>query len=519
MYRIGNHWIIVGAVSSGMALLAQATSVNAQEPEATSKVSLEDPTITTNDTGAALPSDEEAAAQDVGDGAQEQDSEIDQLRAEFKAETERQQKRNEALQEQVDALTDRLDQSELDAMQAELSETESATRFFDMYGFFDVNFFYYQIEKGKMPYGIFTDSVSFSVSQLNLYFLSQMTETLSALIELRFTFLPQGHEKSFQMPIIGAEYNRIDTTVFDPFTNDEFQLGGVAIERVHLTYAPRDWFNVLVGHYLTPFGIWNVDHGSPVRLLVRHPYFMSREIIPLHQTGIQVFGRFFPTSHLYLDYAVTLSNGRGPTEAIYDLDNNKAVGLRLKATYEKKENSLSMGGYFYYGESTDVTKSITLDNSYNLEIDVEKFEHYTEISGAFDFVLTLFGIKLQFEYTGGIVKYDTHPPVIYPIFYFQDVQGAIQPNYLKTGLYGLVAYEFVIDRQDSKMRFIPFFMIEFTEHDDTVPEATLLIYRGGFNFKPSSFITLKYELVRGDFAESDIMNPFWIHSGQLAVSF
>ncbi|MDJ0764102.1 MAG: hypothetical protein QNJ97_14060 [Myxococcota bacterium] len=527
MYRIDSHLIIFLAIAVGTALLAHVTIATAQ-------ASPEDSTLTTDEIGATS-TPGEAAEQD---GAQEQDSEKETVKqphdqegeADVQAAEPAEDPANDALieqlkaefQEKIDALTERLDQSELEAMEAQLSETESATRFIDMYGFFDINLFYYQIEKNKMPGGIFTDSVSFSISQLNLYFLSQMTETLSALIELRFSFLPQGHEKSLEMDLLGTEYDRIDTTVFDPFTTDEFQLGGVAIERVHLTYAPRDWFSVMVGHYLTPFGIWNVDHGSPVRLLVRHPYFMSREIIPLHQTGIQVFGRFIPMSHLYLDYAVTLSNGRGPAEAVYDLDNNKAVGLRLKGTYEHKETSLAIGGYAYYGKVTDVTKSLFYKQENGVEhlhIDVEKTDKHTELASAFDLVLKLFGFKLQFEYTGSIVRYDVRPPVVVPVLNIENVQGALQADHVKWGVYGLIAYEFVFGGQNSKMRLIPFFMVEYCKFADTLSESAPMIYRGGFNFKPSAFVTLKYELLRISFPESKFMNPLWIHSGQLAVSF
>ncbi|MDJ0764099.1 MAG: hypothetical protein QNJ97_14045 [Myxococcota bacterium] len=495
----------------------------------TAQAAPQDPTPSpaTADADAALPLGEETKK----DAAQEQDNEQDtkaqdseaaalneRLQA-LEAKTEQQQQRNEALQEKVNDLTERLDQSELDALQAELSETESANRFLDIYGFFDVNLYYYQIEKGEMPHGIFPESFSFSVSQLNLYFLSQMTETLSALIELRFSFLPQGHEKSYEMEMLGTEYERIDMTVLDMFTGREFQLGGVAIERVHLTYAPRDWFNVIAGHFLTPFGIWNVDHGSPVRLLVRDPYFMSFQHIPINQTGLQVFGRFFPMSHLYLDYAVTLSNGRGSTETVYDLNNNKAIGLRLKGTYEGKENSLSLGGYFYYGETTDVAKSLELNSHNDLEFSVETTENYTEILSSFDLVLELSGFKLQVEYAGGIVRYDERPPLVYFLINAQDPLGKLRPDFIKWGIYGLVSYEFVFNVKESSVRLIPFFMTEYCEHDDTALGSPILVYRGGLNLKPSSFITLKYELVHVGFPETKLLNDFWIHSGQLAISF
>ena len=85
---------------------------------------------------------------------------------------------------------------------------------------------------------------------------------------------------------------------------------------------------------------------------------MIREFIPSAQTGVQLFGRFFPYENTYLDYALTASNNRGPAESVYDLSDNKAFGLRLKGSYEGKDLSTSLGGYLYYGTVKDIKVSV-----------------------------------------------------------------------------------------------------------------------------------------------------------------
>jgi len=67
---------------------------------------------------------------------------------------------------------------------------------------------------------------------------------------------------------------------------------GIALPRVHADISISDELNVRVGKFVTPAGIWNVDHGSPAILTVRQPYqtwFLP--IFPESQTGAQVFGK------------------------------------------------------------------------------------------------------------------------------------------------------------------------------------------------------------------------------------
>ncbi len=428
------------------------------------------------------------------------------------------QEENTKLKEQVQELSTRLEMVESeDDMEYEVEGSKFESTF-DIYGFLEMDLFYFDVDKDDTAHGLFPSSFSFMFNRLNLYLSSQMTETLSALAELRFTFLPHGYEKSYELDILGMEYERVDNTVTDPFTAEEYPLGGIAIERAHFTWQPFNFLGILVGRFLTPFGIWNVDHGSPVIIPVRPPYLMVRSVIPLAQTGAQVFGRFFPAEKFYFDYAVTVSNGRGPTEAIYDLDNNKALGFRLKGAYEAENMGISLGGYLYWGETTDVVKR--LSNLDPVEIEIDQTENYSEIVGSIDLLFTLFGLRLQSEYVRGKVTYDVRPLKTYPVASIENPFREYQPDYIKWCVYGLAAYRFDFETTYGEMGLTPFFVYEYNVFDETNDELYAEVFHWGLNFSPSPFVVLKYESSRVRFPESDIVHEgIWVHSGQVSVSF
>ncbi len=465
------------------------------------------------------------SSEEDANGQEERRTDLEELqirleRAEQKlveADTRSRQKEEE-LQTQIDDLVTKMEAEELEELLEQSMVEDDQDRLLQIYGFFDVNLYYYQIDDDTPANSLFPEYLSFALGRLHLYLRSQMTETLSTLAEFRYTALPHGHEESYNFELLGTEYQRENTTVLDPFTAEEYPLGGLGIERAHLTYSPRDWFNVIAGKYLTPFGIWNVDHGSPVLIPVRPPYFMNRHLVPLSQTGIQIFGRFFLNQKTFVDYAITLSNGRGSTETLYDLDANKAVGLRLRGVYEGDDFNLSTGGYLYYGDTTDIVKNITLENN-RITMVTDVVENYTEFNGTLDILLEIFNLRIQAEYLRGIVRYDERPPKLYPVLNIPTINGELQSDHIKWAIYGLVAYDFLFQMWEAEMRITPFAMYEYCVFDDSKPDYITAFYRGGLNFSPAPYLSIKYESGLIQVPKFDIIDDLWLHSFQLAVSF
>jgi hypothetical protein len=287
---------------------------------------------------------------------------------------------------------------------------------------------------------------------------SQLSDGFSFLSEIKFTFQPLGSETALEVPGV-SDYERVDTTVRDPHTDEQYRLGGVVIERVHVTWQPSDSFGILAGRYLTPYGIWNVDHGTPVLITVRYPTIQMLALVPKAQTGLKLFGRFFPADTLFVDYAFTISNGRGPIDEIQDLDANKGLGLKLKLSYEHDELTVSVGGYGYWGDYTDIKRSITSVDPFSVAI--SQTVSYNELLASADFLLELFGVRLQAEYVGVRNRYSVRPlrSEYYP-------GGGYQPDHFAWCVYGLLGYTLPLQRWLGEMTLMPYFMSEYADIDD-----------------------------------------------------
>lgn len=442
----------------------------------------------------------------------------DNTEGDLRAEVERQNREIEILKEKVSDLELNSEMGGEADFDLAAPGQEAGGRLLEIYGFFDLTMFYLHADKGSLLDSMLPNKLSFAVSRVNMYFMSRLSETFSALIELRLTFMPMGEETSYQDDFFGSEYYRIDTTSADPVTQEEIPLGGLSIERVQLTWKPNDYFGITAGRFLTPFGIWNIDHGSPVIISIGQPYFMLRKAMPLAQTGVILFGRLFPFKYSYLDYALTVSNGRGPTEAVYDLDNNKALGGRLRFNYDDgKDFSLRLGGYVYWGENTDVTKRISGLDPFALE--TKETEKYSELTGSIDLLIEIFGLRLQSECIRGKITHKKHAMRTIPILGIDDPAGSYIPDFIKWGVYGLLAYEFDLQSDEGLMFLTPYFMAEFYTPEDTYDEYYQVIYRGGLNFKPNSFLTIKAEVNQSQFPRSELIDKFWGFLAQGAVAF
>jgi hypothetical protein len=265
------------------------------------------------------------------------------------------------LQQQIAALEARVGELEQARVNAEVESLSQATAVpepdkFSVYGFADFGVNHAWLGEHSFLRGLVNGETTFVLGNLNLYFDFKPDPSWQVLTEVRLTEYPHGVEESLATPL-GGEYVRTSTEVTDiasTATASGFRWGGIVIERAYADWSYDERFNVRVGQFLTPYGIWNVDHGTPTLIALMMPHFVSSEVFPAHQLGVDLHGAFLDGGW-ELGYDAYLSNGRTATQL--DFTGNKAFGGRLRAS-RIAPLPLTLGTSFYYGQIDDISKSI-----------------------------------------------------------------------------------------------------------------------------------------------------------------
>lgn len=351
---------------------------------------------------------------------------------------------------------------------AEAADTTEEYRV-DLYGFADFSFVHFFQDFGVVP-----PYDSFAIGRLNVYVASELGDRWKSLAEVRFTYLPHGTTSTDP----NAPGGRVDTTVSDyADLLRPVRWGGVIIERAWLEYEAHPLFNVRIGHWLTPYGIWNVDHGSPVIIGVRRPY-TGVELLPESQTGIQIHG-IYHLPQVQLGYHLTLSNGRGPVDTYQDLDKNKAIGARLFARADTPVGGIALGLTGYAGQYSDVTAQFSLDANGKFQTDYPATLRYDETSLAADLRWEWGGFLLQGE---GILNDQVYD--VRPVDAFASLFGGppgFAPDDRRLAAYGLVGYRFDF------LGTMPFGGFDWNRR---VPGHAQAVW-GGLNVRPTPRVVFK----------------------------
>lgn len=326
---------------------------------------------------------------------------------------------------------------------------------------------------------------SFALGNLNLYLGTAQSTWWRALAEVRFTFLPNG---ALDIRDDGTgEY--LDTTVPDyRRLNRDTRVGSIVLERAALELTASQYLNVRLGKWLTPYGVWNVDHGSPTVIATDQPYAIAEELFPEHQTGVSVDGSVYIRA-VTLSYMATLSNGRGPIDDYHDLDANKAIGGRVWLTAPLFGSELTLGTSVYRGAYTAVSQTFGVDASGDLEADAAIDIAYDELSYAGDLRFTAKGLLLQAEVIGNDVHFaagERQAP-------FFPTANAVVADYRRLGGYVLLGY------RTPWLGVMPFVIgqhLNFADRD-ILPPATGMSW--GLNVRPVPELVFKAEYLAGTF--------------------
>ena len=362
----------------------------------------------------------------------------------------------------------------------------------DLYGFIDFTYTK-NLDGSDVPYDHFPQFGSFAVGNINLYAASNLTRNWRSLLEVRFLYLPHGADGPFSS---NGRISRNDNNVGD--YNDTQRLlrwGGIEIERVFLEYQAKEWLAVQLGQFLTPYGIWNIDHGTPTVIPVRRPFVIGESLFPERQTGIEAHGAFL-TDKTSFGYHLSFSNGKGPLDAYLDLDDNNAVGGRLFVR-NSALGSLTLGGSAFYGKYTDRSKAYAPEAGITpaqLETIAEVTEQYDELS---------FGGDVRWEYDSFIGQAE----VIVNQRNYEDPYrrvdaGGIVADELNVGGYALIGY------RTPWLGVMPYTMAEYYNFGINTLLPPTVSTTTGLNIQPHPNVVFKlqYGYVQlGDLSSKELL--------------
>lgn len=364
---------------------------------------------------------------------------------------------------QIDALSARLEEMQrvLDAQQRELAAQKQALEaqaaaagemdalaaleqdpagtaleedFLHIYGFADVGLQrtwgpLYELVPGA------SNKTTFVLGNVNVYFDSKPLPDWRFLTEVRFGLFPHGGTPRGTGPgggsTVGSLKSVNDRVSDDGSANGGFTdlvWNGVVLERAHIDWLAHDAFSLRAGWFLTPYGIWNVDHGSPTRIMIEPPTFITIELFPQRQLGLEAFG-LLPAASWTFGYHAYVSNGRQPGQI--DFGDDKALGFRLSAE-TRVPTPLTFGVSGYTGRYEDVEKSFALSPE-GISAETKELVVFRDYAASGDVSVDIGDLRLRSE---GVMRWKLFEDGKRSV----DVPGTTNADKLTFGAYIMAAY-------------------------------------------------------------------------------
>jgi hypothetical protein len=410
-------------------------------------------------------------------------SELDELRLELarqRAELEAQRRTLQALEQEraVEAAGAEVALATLGGeSQAQLAEPERLR----VYGFLDAGFQkYWFSDKSGINNVIESRANTFVLGNVNFYFDARPVNHWRALTEVRFTTYPAGQ---FEPAQFGSGFQRESTRIFDVNSASggfaQANWGAIILERAQIEWSGMDGFGVRAGYWFTPYGIWNVDHGTPTLISLSVPQFVVNEVFPARQLGVDFYGTL-QLAAWTLEYHAYVSNGRTPTQM--DLTDDKTVGGRV-ALGRTAPFPFTLGASSFYGRYSD--QQVRMVSALPIEYTRDEVVAYDEVGVSADVSVDAGKVRVRSEFALNRQIYDEgkRAPGWYP--------GAYFPDRVFWGTYALVAYRsdfaglepYIYGELDGNM--IP------TSQGIVTPSAGL-----NWHFSPAAQLKLQYSYTR-----------------------
>jgi hypothetical protein len=350
----------------------------------------------------------------------------------------------------------------------------------DIYGFMDFTYFHVLADDESTWPELLQPKPSFYVGHVNVYFNSKISTFWRSLLEVRFTYLPQGKET------INPDGT---TTVFDATAPDRTEgnipipWGGVNLERAWLEYHPHALLAIRAGSWLTPYGFFNDDHGTPTILSLHRPFIIADQPFPERQAGLHVHGKL-AVGWLDFGYDLTLSNGRGPLDQFNDWDSNKAIGGRLSLD-TRQFGELHLGVAAYAGRYTAARRRYSLtqvDERPALDVQTQVDTSYRELSMGGEARYRLDEFMIQGEIMMNEAVYDEGKRA--PL---QELTSreAFAADYRRWGYYVLTGYTL------PWLNLTPFILHEYYNYANWSILPPVVTLSAGVNLRPTPGVTLK----------------------------
>lgn len=113
---------------------------------------------------------------------------------------------------------------------------------------------------------------------------------------------------------------------------------GLDMERNFLDYRIKDWLNIQVGTFFTPTGFFNRTLYSRAWLMqsIQIPDLWEEELglIPTHEAGVNFYGNFPMFGAHSLNYALSITNGRGTDPVTLILGRDPSINKQVTAMLE-----------------------------------------------------------------------------------------------------------------------------------------------------------------------------------------
>lgn len=340
-----------------------------------------------------------------------------------------------------------------------------------------------------------TSAPSFGLGGINVYLDANPHPWFRGFVELRFYSLLSNIEIGHSDILFGSidtitlpDMSRLEVVTqppahFDEASNESF-VGGFNLERAYIEFKPKDSFHISLGQFLTPYGIFNLDHGDLVVSSVRYPFLTAASIIPNKMLGLQISGHVYP-GNWQLDYYGYIGNQNTIFQLAYNFDLYAEIAgggrLALTPPFFCPFFESTFGISFYYGTETNIL-GLYRETSPSGEVLTTDWLIFDAI---LDRVLAL-DWKVQFKKLIFQSEFMINFAVLRdPELFYQKYPSKTYHEY---GVYGQL--EYII-----KDQLKPYLRVEYIVYTDevaTVPKP--LINTLGMNYRPFPFFVCKFDV-------------------------